>query len=75
LFSLKFLFRFCSGKIFIKFTLFHTYDINSGQNKICRKGAKESLEKLSKDYGIKIFAARNRPQASKWLKSSWNSAI
>ena len=33
----------------------------------CKKGAEEFLEKLSKDYDIKIFTTRNRLQASKWL--------
>ena len=33
----------------------------------CKKGAEEFLEKLSQNYEIKIFTARNRLQASKWL--------
>ena len=32
-----------------------------------KKGAKEFLENLSKDYDIKIFTTRNRLLASKWL--------
>ena len=47
----------------------NTYNGNFDKNFIpeIKEGAKEFLERLSKEYEIKIFTTRNRLLASKWI--------
>ena len=47
----------------------NTYSGNFDKNIIpdVKSGAKEFLEELAQDYDVKIFTARNRLAASKWL--------
>ena len=47
----------------------NTYNGNFDKNFIpeIKEGAKEFLERLSKEYEIKIFTTRNRLLTSKWI--------
>lgn len=48
------------------------YNGNYSEYKIpdMKKGAKEFLEKLARDYNIEIFTVRNKLQTVKWLQKN-----
>ncbi len=47
----------------------NTYDGNYSENYIpeVKKGAKEFIKKLNKDYDLVLFTTRNNLKATKWL--------
>ncbi len=47
----------------------NTYDGNYSENYIpeVKKGAKEFIKKLNKDYDLILFTTRNSLEATKWL--------